>query len=75
MTSFLVVVAMVKMTVNPTMKTLMDVTMSMKTTMTTVQHRVLGPFWSCFHFYNAQVVCIQGVLFFFGIATSSLGAQ
>ena len=36
------------MTKNITMRTLMKVTMSMKTTMTTVEHRVLRSVWSCF---------------------------
>ena len=48
-------------TKNPT-KTLMNVTMSMKTTMTTVQHRVLRLVWSCFPFPTVQFVCIRVVL-------------
>ena len=41
-------VAMSEMTKNPTMKTLMTTVMSLKTTMTTVQHQVLKIVWSCF---------------------------
>ena len=45
------------MTNNPIMKILMKVTISMKTTMTTGQHRVLRVVWSCLPFSNAQFVC------------------
>ena len=46
---------------NPTMKTLMKVTVSMKTTMTTVQHRLLRIVWYVFSFSTVQRVNIQGV--------------
>ena len=49
-------------TKNPTMKTLMKATMSMKTTMTTSQHRILRIVWSCFPSFAVQSVCFQGVL-------------
>ena len=56
------IVAMSAVTKNLTMKTLMKVTMSMKTTMTTVHHRVLRIVWSCFPFSIVQLDRIQGVL-------------
>ena len=43
-------------------KTLMKVTMSMNTTMTTGQHRVLKIVWCCSSFSTVQCVCIQCLL-------------
>ena len=49
-------------TKNPTKKTLSKVTMSMKTTMTIVQHWVLRIVLSSFPFSTLQFVCVQGVI-------------
>ena len=56
----IVIVAMFVMTKTFTMETLMKVTMSMKTMITTVQHRIHRIVWSCFPFSTLQFVCIQG---------------
>ena len=50
------------LTKSPTMKTLSKMTMSKKTTMTTVRHRDLENDWSSSPFSTVHVVCIQRVL-------------
>ena len=57
-----VTVAMFVMTKNASMRTLMKVTMSMKTTLNTGRHRVLRIVWSCFPFCAVQIICIRGVV-------------
>ena len=65
--SLIVIVAMFVMTKNPTMRTSMKVTMSMKTT---GHHRVLRIVWSCFSFSTVPFsLSVFSVLY--GVATSS----
>ena len=56
----MVMVAMLVTAKHPTMKTSRKVTMSMKTTITIVPHRVLRIVWSRIPFSNAQLVYVQG---------------
>ena len=59
----MVTVAMSAMMRNtPTRKTMLNVIMSMMTTMTTVLHRDFQSDWSSVPFSTVQVACTQGVL-------------
>ena len=52
---------------SPTKKTVLNVTMSMMTTMTTVLHRDFENDWSSSPFSKEQVACIPGAPFVFTV--------
>ena len=69
----MVIVAMFVTTKNPTMKTLMKVTMPMKTTMTTVLHRGSEDCLVMFSLSHCSILCVcKAFCGLHGVAASSL---